>query len=226
MTSWTWVPGSGEPPCAAAGRLAGVASRDVKGVTLPLAVAGHPALELCNTRAGWGEEAPREYLTAYADLAVWARELGLLPAATTRRLLRAGEADPVAAFEVLDRTRVLRADLYVALTSPSTPPAALRRLSAAVAEAASTLRVRRGSDGLRLTREDESLAAPLRAVADATRRLVENGLTSDVGRCPGAGCGWLFLRNGRSRRWCIMAVCGNRAKARRHAERQRAAQSA
>lgn len=203
-----------------------MASQDVDGVTLPLAVAGHPALELCNTRAGWGDEEPREYLTAYADLAVWARELGLLSPATTRRLLRAAEADPVAALEVLDRTQVFRADLYAALTSPSTPPAALRRLTAELAEAASTLRVLRGSDGLRLSRDDESLAAPLRSVADATRRLLEDGLTSDVGRCPGAGCGWLFLRNGRSRRWCIMAICGNRAKARRHAERQRAARSA
>jgi predicted RNA-binding Zn ribbon-like protein len=36
--------------------------------------------------------------------------------------------------------------------------------------------------------------------------------------CPGSQCGWLFLditRNGR-RRWCDMAVCGNRAKAGRH----------
>lgn len=35
-------------------------------------------------------------------------------------------------------------------------------------------------------------------------------------------CGWLFLdgsRNG-SRRWCDMAVCGNRRKARRHYERR------
>jgi len=38
------------------------------------------------------------------------------------------------------------------------------------------------------------------------------------------GCGWLFLdetRN-RSRRWCSMKDCGNRAKARRHYRRRRA----
>ena len=42
-----------------------------------------------------------------------------------------------------------------------------------------------------------------------------------VKRC--AGCSWLLLdgsRN-RTRRWCEMRVCGNRAKARRHYERQR-----
>lgn len=203
-----------------------MASRDVDGVTLPLAVAGHPALELCNTRAGWGDEQPKEYLTTYADLAVWARELGLVSPATARRVRRVAAADPVAAAEVLDRTRSFRADLYAALTSPGPPPEALRRLTGELAEAASTARLQPAADGLRLVRDDTSLAAPLRAVADATRQLVESGLTTDVGRCPGAGCGWLFLRNGRSRRWCIMAICGNRAKARRHAERQRAAQSA
>jgi predicted RNA-binding Zn ribbon-like protein len=69
----------------------------------------------------------------------------------------------------------------------------------------------------------DDLDLPLHAFADAARRLVDNGLARDVGRCPGAGCGWLFLRNGRERRWCVMALCGNRAKARRFADRRRAA---
>ncbi len=40
-------------------------------------------------------------------------------------------------------------------------------------------------------------------------------------RCENPRCGWLFVdrsRN-RSRRWCEMATCGNRAKAKRHARR-------
>ena len=45
-----------------------------------------------------------------------------------------------------------------------------------------------------------------------------------VHECAGHDCGWLFLdvsKNG-SRRWCSMETCGNRAKARRHRERQQA----
>jgi predicted RNA-binding Zn ribbon-like protein len=45
-----------------------------------------------------------------------------------------------------------------------------------------------------------------------------------VGQCADDRCGWLFLdtsRN-RSRRWCSMEDCGNRAKVRRHYERKRA----
>jgi len=45
-----------------------------------------------------------------------------------------------------------------------------------------------------------------------------------VEECADDRCGWLFLdvsRN-RSRRWCAMEDCGNRAKARRHYKRKRA----
>jgi len=41
--------------------------------------------------------------------------------------------------------------------------------------------------------------------------------------CEAPECQWLFLDNSRnrSRRWCDMKVCGNRAKARRHYQRIR-----
>jgi predicted RNA-binding Zn ribbon-like protein len=41
--------------------------------------------------------------------------------------------------------------------------------------------------------------------------------------CP--NCDWLFIDRSRnaSRVWCDMHTCGNRAKARRHAERRRPA---
>ena len=55
--------------------------RLVEGVPLPDAVGGHSALDFCNTRAGWGTEKPKEYLTSPAVLALWARENGLLIAA-------------------------------------------------------------------------------------------------------------------------------------------------
>lgn len=197
-------------------------------MTLPLAVAGHPALELCNTRAGWGEDAPREYLTTYADLVVWAREIGLVPPGDARRLLSAAAASPEQAADALARATAFRADLYRVLTERPAPQDALDRVSDVVAASGTEVRVERADveGGLTTRRRPDSLELPLHAVADSARRLVEDGLVADVGRCPGTGCGWLFLRNGRARRWCIMALCGNRAKARRHAERARATQSA
>ena len=52
-------------------------------------------------------------------------------------------------------------------------------------------------------------------------------LTSDrlacVRECAAQNCGWLFMDNSpnQRRRWCNMKICGNRAKARRHYERNR-----
>jgi predicted RNA-binding Zn ribbon-like protein len=47
-----------------------------------------------------------------------------------------------------------------------------------------------------------------------------------VGQCADdRGCGWLFLdmTKNRSRRWCDMRDCGNRAKARRHYAKRKGA---
>ncbi len=43
-----------------------------------------------------------------------------------------------------------------------------------------------------------------------------------VKKCPGVGCGWVFIdetKNAR-RKWCIMETCGNRAKAARNYARK------
>lgn len=198
------------------------AAQRVGGLLLPRTVAGHPALELCNSLAGWGEDGPGEYLTTYDHLAVWSATVGLVPTATVRRLRRAAAQAPDRAAAVLGDGRALRADLYAALTRPRPPRPALDRLTERVRDAGAASRVGWSrSAGLGLDPGSESLDLPVRAFANAARRLVEDGLAGRVRRCPGAGCGWLFLDEGRGRRWCVMAICGNREKARRHAARQR-----
>lgn len=60
-------------------------------------------------------------------------------------------------------------------------------------------------------------------VARSAMRLIDPALRERVKSCP--NCDWLFVdrsRN-RSRLWCDMAVCGNRAKASKHYRRHRAA---
>ena len=62
-----------------------------------------------------------------------------------------------------------------------------------------------------------------RLAVDASDLLTSTDLDR-VRECSGDTCSWLFLdrsRN-RSRRWCDMADCGNRAKARRHYSRLKA----
>ena len=67
--------------------------RLVEGVPLPDAVGGHPALDFCNTRAGWGDPRPKEYLTGPQVLGLWARVIGLVSRAALMRAYQAGRGD-------------------------------------------------------------------------------------------------------------------------------------
>lgn len=185
------------------------------GLLVPVPLAGEPALELCNTFAGWGEGSGREYLLSYEHLAVWARERGFLTAGEGAQLVRAGAARPRQAADVLERARRLRHSLYAFATGEAT--AADRAGIAREAElAAASARLEWGPDGaawvLPATPE-----LPLLAVARHVGSFVTDPVR--VGRCPGRVCGWLFADPRGRRRWCSMATCGNRAKARRHAAR-------
>ena len=189
----------------------------VDGLLLPVPVAGHPALELCNTRAGWLTESPREYLTGYAELTVWARENDLLPSSTVTALLAAASEHPRAANAVLRAARAFREDLYGSFVhgSADATAAAVRTAARAVADATPV------ADGGWHLAPSDTLRAPLDAFAIAALPLLQDGRSAEVHRCAGEGCGWLFRDPTHRRRWCTMAVCGNRAKARRFAERHR-----
>jgi predicted RNA-binding Zn ribbon-like protein len=70
---------------------------------------------------------------------------------------------------------------------------------------------------------DGSLELPVWMIARSAAELLTSDSLGRVRECAGERCDWLFLdasRN-RSRRWCDMAECGNRAKAQRSYARRR-----
>ncbi|WP_266180819.1 CGNR zinc finger domain-containing protein [Dyella humicola] len=68
-------------------------------------------------------------------------------------------------------------------------------------------------------RSPESLLIP---IAESFAELVASEDFTDVKACQGQSCTLLFVdrTRRRTRRWCSMAVCGNRAKQAAHRERQ------
>ena len=190
-----------------------VASIVVDGLVLPLRVGGHPALDFCNTRAGWAEPTPKEYLHTYPHLALWAREAGLTPTAH--------RAAPAAGAAVLTRALALRDALYDLLVGAA-GPAGWAVLNSELARAGAASQLRPGHPLPTWELADTSAAAPLLAIAWSAGQLLSSVPTTAVHACPGCGCGWLFHDPRGRRRWCSMAWCGNRAKARRHADRSRA----
>jgi predicted RNA-binding Zn ribbon-like protein len=204
-----------------------VASVVVDGLVVPIAVAGHPALDFCNTRAGWGEPRPKEYLHTHAHLTVWAREHDLVPARAAAALRRRGEGDPAAGAEVVARAVAFRDALRSVLLDPAPGPGWVpvnREVRRAGAAAALQCRVGQlaGSAGPPAQWSfDDDLERPLLAVVWSAAGLLTSPAARGVAACPGSGCGWIFADPRGRRRWCSMAWCGNRAKARRHAQRRR-----
>jgi predicted RNA-binding Zn ribbon-like protein len=195
----------------------------------PFFIGDHPALDFLNSIAT-PKDVPVEWLQNGRDLVDWLEQASLITAdvAARFRTSRDRQALDIAA----ERARVfrdwLRGFISRHLAKPITAGAAralgpLNELLAgdttyAVVEAVSgDLRFRRVR---RWERPDELLMPVAEAAADliccADFRLIR--------ACEGTVCSLLFLdrTKAHSRRWCSMAVCGNRAKAAAHRGRKAA----
>ncbi len=188
---------------------------------------GSLCLDFANTWSDRGRP-ESDHLRSYEDLLAFARQTGLLRAGEERNLSSRAEMDPRAAEAALARSRGLRESLYgvfSAVAAEETPADSdLERLNAELPEAFSHLRLERRGDDLVWTwaARDDSLEAPLWPVLRSAAELLTSEDRRQVRECAGTSCTWLFLdrsRN-RSRRWCSMESCGNRAKARRHYRRK------
>ena len=163
---------------------------------------------------------------------------GSLPEAQLARLSAESARHPAEAAAALGRALDLREAifrLFLALAEgESAPPAELADLNRALADALAQARV--AEDGRNVSGRFAwawadaplSLEMPLWPVARSAAELLTSSDLSALRVCASETCAWLFLdtsRNG-SRRWCSMRTCGNRAKARRHHARVRAASAA
>jgi predicted RNA-binding Zn ribbon-like protein len=214
-------------------------SHEFGGVRLPDAVGGHPALDFCNTRAGWGEEEPKEYLQDAEALLLWCLEQHLLQDGTVAALRDRVRGDDDAAAVMLGAALELREAVRdVALGTRDGEPwdvvagwalrarAAGRLVPAYVLDAAGAELAKEdpvAAARWELDEPEADLDAPLLAIAHMVDDLLTSPSGTTVGACPGTGCGWLFTDRRRRRRWCSMAACGNREKVRRHAQRARRA---
>ena len=181
-----------------------------------------------------------ESLQSYADLVAWAEAAGAAEPEEARVLAATAGADAAAAQAALQVALSLREALYRTFAARLARRAPHPGDVAVMDEHLGRVRDRfqlepegAGALAVMTTTQGPPLEGPLGLVArDAARLLVEleaGLLTGDVRlrACPGSpgrACGWLFVdttRN-RNRRYCVSALCGNRARAHRFAHRRRA----
>lgn len=154
-------------------------------------------------------EAGTDALTTPGDLSAWLGERDLPDRAPLGKVLALREG--------------LRARLLLNNGGTADAPAreAIEAAEAVLAE--SPLRVRLGSAAAPAAPLDPSDAVGHLAAAWALT--VASGDWPRLKQCPDHECGWVFwdATRSRTRRWCSMRVCGNRAKTRAYSARHRTA---
>lgn len=178
-------------------------------------VGGALCLDFANTMDWHASDHPVELLCDPGSLAAWARIAGAGE-------MEADDADLRCAIELRDALW----DIFLAVIRDTAVPAAAVAVLNRNLELAPERR-HLAVVGARLAWSDRSVrglgALLLRIARSAADLLTDAERLSRVRMCASLGCGWLFLdesRGGR-RRWCSMATCGNRAKARQHYQRKR-----
>jgi predicted RNA-binding Zn ribbon-like protein len=179
------------------------------------AIGGNRALDFVNTVANRGNpDKRRDLLATPSDLQSWFAALGL-PASDL------AESDLVEARAIRERLHGL---FLPSTQGRAVDVAALDAFGRDLQAASSARRLR--SQGKRIVWGWAPDAGALHrslfpVLTDAVELLVSSDLDK-VRECQGPGCGWLFVdrSRGRPRRWCSMSDCGNKAKARRHQQRQ------
>lgn len=163
-------------------------------------------------------------LTSFATFADWLTDAGVLDTERAATIRRRAEQQPAGATAVLLDARRVRGALRQLAERGSIPRvriAALDEINRVLGRSAGTRRVEVREDGA-FTRAfvpvGDAFAGLLIPVVDSAADALVLGELPRVRRCADPRCSRVFFdatRNAR-RRWCDMAVCGNRAKAARH----------
>jgi predicted RNA-binding Zn ribbon-like protein len=188
---------------------------------------GQLALDFVNTVGGMREEQPKEYLRGYEDLLAFGVQTGSVSDKQARQIADEAHRRPAEAEAALAEAKGLREALHRVLLrrveGQAPAPADLALLGGALGRALSHRRLASGEGCCSLGWDGApALDAPwwptLAAAADLLASRDDLARVRVCGMSEAGECGWLFVdrTKARTRRWCSMQDCGNRAKARRH----------
>ena len=202
-------------------------------------VGGALCLDFANTVPTYlaSEDSFVDHLSDYASLLAWCAQANLLDAATLARLRLAATRRPADAERVVREAHTLRLAIYEAFAAAANAQpadertlATLSRFHAAAAPHERLVHRANDNDDAYFLQQDsdapDALDAMLWPIARSAIDLLLSGRHTRVRVCEAAAqesCTWLFVDESKnhSRRWCSMRDCGNRAKVRRHYQRNK-----
>ena len=186
-------------------------------------VGGDSSLDFANTMGGIRTGAYHDTLTNYGELLDWSARSGTLNPVRRAALAALARRKPRAALAALNRATALRESMHAVFSALAqgelAPRADLVLLNAGIGRAMAHARIHRLGKVYEWSWDDAvTLDAPLWPVLRAAGELLVSGGIERLRECASDSCGWLFLdtSKNRSRRWCDMKGCGNRAKVRRY----------
>jgi predicted RNA-binding Zn ribbon-like protein len=198
-------------------------------------IAGDPALDFLNSVAT-PVDVPVEWLDDGEGLLAWLQQAQLVPAPVLKQMraqARPGELDGVAE-QARNLREWFRGFVEKERGRPLTRDASrkLERLNRLLErdESFTQIAPTTGRDGnafeLRVMRRWSSPDTLLLPVEEALAHFVCSEDFTYVKACEGPACTLLFAdrTRGRARRWCSMAICGNRAKQAAHRHRSKEGQ--
>ena len=187
---------------------------------------GRPSLDFVNTRRN--REARRadevaEYLRGPEDFTAWLSAAGLCPA--IRRQPRTADEETFAG--ALALREAIGALVTATVVGDSAPAAAVRCVNTwlALPPQRPVLHLEAGVPVLGPAPAARTPRGVLAMIAADAAELLGTDLRERLRICPGPGCRGQFLDDSPAgrRRWCSMAVCGNRNKAAMHRQAAHAA---
>jgi predicted RNA-binding Zn ribbon-like protein len=190
---------------------------------------GDLCLDFANTNDWHSSEHPVEKLLNYEGLLSWGRQAGILSDAQASQLRLLANQLPDQAEQAYARAIELREAIYRIFSNryegKEISLEDLAILNSALSSAMPNLEIAPSGSSFEWCWKQGDIIPEMVVwpVARAAALLLTSEHLNRVRECEDDhGCGYLFIdqSKNRSRRWCSMESCGNRAKARRHYARQ------
>jgi predicted RNA-binding Zn ribbon-like protein len=207
-----------------------VSSDSSRAASLTL-VGGELALDFANTSSGRETSGHLEHLREAGHVVAWAAHAKVVSPQDAERLAERLARDDSLAAQLFAAALAVREDVHrlaAALAAGRPAPAeCVENLTRAHARALAAARLTPigGNFGWSWSAERSPVEAIVGPILLSALTLLQQADLTRVRQCQGDKCGWLFFdaTKNRSRRWCEMEVCGNRAKQKRFAARSRGA---
>jgi predicted RNA-binding Zn ribbon-like protein len=206
------------------------ASNESRAGSLTL-IGGELALDFANTSSGRGWPTHQEHLRSAVNVVDWAGHARVLPPEDAAWMREAAREEPQISEHLFTRALELREDIHSVASEiaagRAAPPDRIQSLTRthALCLAKADLAPFGGRFVWSWAVRQASIEAILGPISLSAMTTLLQADLSRIKMCQGEKCGWLFFdaTKNKSRRWCEMEVCGNRAKQRRFGAKARGA---